>query len=319
MTDNSIILKKLKAKARKLHKKIALIEGGKRVAEAVRIIIKEKIAVPIIAGKKASIKDSFSAEELMQCEIAETDILKDKFIERYKDRIKNVYACSENPVYIAAMLVQTGDADGAVVGADHPTADAARAAFKIIGMVDNSSMSGAFLMISDDQKIGHNGAFIFSDCAVIPRPTSYQLSQIASDAANLARFIGIDPIAALLSYSTNQSAKGEEINRVREALSLLKTKHFSVDGEMQLDAAINAEVAKRKYPESNVAGNANVLIFPDLNSGNIGYKLAERMGGMKAIGPLFLGIKRPFNDLSRGCSSDDIVNAAAVTAVMAEK
>ncbi len=315
MTENTV-LKDLKIKAKKLSRKIALVEGGKRVAQAVRLIIEEKIALPVLVGKRASIKNELSAQELMQCEIADIGELKDEFIERYKNSIKNIYACSENPVYIAAMLVETGAAVGAVAGADHPTADAAKAALKIIGTVKDSSMSGAFLMISDNKNIGHNGAFIFSDCAVIPRPTSYQLSQIVGDAANLARLIGINPIAALLSYSTNLSAKGDEINRVREALGFLEKSDFAVDGEMQLDAAIDAGVAKKKYPESSVAGNANVLIFPDLNSGNIGYKLAERIGGMRAIGPLFLGIKRPFNDLSRGCAPIDIVNAVAVTSVM---
>lgn len=318
MTEN-LVLKNLKTEARKLHKKIALVTGDNRVCQAVRIIIEEQIAVPVLVGKRTAIENEFSKKELAQCEIANIDKLKNQFVERYETSVKNAVDYSENPAYIAAMLVETGYADGAVGGADCPTAEVARAALKIIGTVKDSSMSGAFLMISDNQNLGHKGTFIFSDCAVIPRPNSYQLSQIAGNAANLAISIGIEPFVALLSYSTNLSAKGDEINRVRKAVEILKTSDFEIDGEMQLDAAINYEVAKKKYPESSVAGNANVLIFPDLNSGNIGYKLAERIGKMLAIGPLFLGIKKPFNDLSRGCSSSDIVNEVAITAVMSAR
>ncbi|NOZ83506.1 MAG: phosphate acetyltransferase [Epsilonproteobacteria bacterium] len=317
MSNGNTILKKLEIRAQNLHNKIALVDGDKRVTLAVHTIIEKKIAIPVLVGKRAVIENEFSSKDLMQCEIVDTDKLKEQFIEKYKNRIRNPHYYSENSAYIAAMLVETGYAAGAVGGADCPTADMARAALKIVGTVKNSPMSGAFLMISEDKKIGCEGVFIFSDCAVVPRPTSYQLACITSDAADLAKSIGIDPIAALLSYSTNLSAKGEEVDRIRDALKFLKTSKFTVDGEMQLDAAIVPNIAKKKYPESSVAGNANILIFPDLNSGNIGYKLAERIGKMKAIGPLFLGIKKPFNDLSRGCSSSDIVNLVAVTSVMA--
>ena len=317
MSNDNTMLKKLEITAQNLRSKIALlVEGDKRVTRAVHTIIEKKIAVPVLVGKRAVIENEFSSKDLMQCEIADTDELKEQFIEKYKNRIRNSHHYSENSAYIAAMLVETGCAAGAVGGADCPTADMARAALKIVGTVKNSPMSGAFLMISEDKKIGCDGVFIFSDCAVMPRPTSYQLACITNDAADLAKSIGIDPIAALLSYSTNLSAKGEEVDRIRDALKFLKTSKFTVDGEMQLDAAIVPKVAEKKYPESSVAGNANILIFPDLNSGNIGYKLAERIGKMKAIGPLFLGIKKPFNDLSRGCSSSDIVNLVAVTSVM---
>lgn len=312
----SSILEELKSKAGRLYKRIALIAGDSRVSEALSIITENRIAIPVLVGKKSEIENQLSGKQLREIEIADTAELKEQFIARYENCIKNIEDCSENPVYIAAMLVETGAVAGAVAGADSPTAEVARAALKIIGTVKNSPMSGAFLMISDDKKLGYDGAFVFSDCAVIPRPDSYQLACIATDAANLARMLGIEPVVAMLSYSTNLSARGKEVERVREALKFLKTADFAVDGEMQLDAAIVKEVGKRKYPESEVAGRATVLIFPDLNSGNIGYKLVERIGKMKAIGPIFLGIKKPFNDLSRGCEAGDIVNSVALTSLM---
>lgn len=208
-----------------------------------------------------------------------------------------------------------------VAGAQNTTGDVLRPALQIIKTAPGiSSVSGAFIMVSPKKELGDNGILLFADCAVNPNPTAEQLAEIAVVSARTARaLVGFEPKVAMLSFSTKGSAKHELVDKVIEATCLAKEKDpaLIVDGELQADAAIVAKVGASKAPGSIVAGQANVLVFPDLQAGNIGYKLAQRFGGVEAIGPVLQGMAKPVNDLSRGCSVEDIVNTVAITACQA--
>ena len=219
-------------------------------------------------------------------------------------------------------MVKAGDADGLVSGAIHSTANTLRPALQIIKAREGvGSVSSFFLMESPKTDLGENGVLIFSDCGLIEFPTKEQLVDITCESANSFRqLVGAEPKVAMLSYSTKGSAKNEAIDKLNEVLGMLNEKQvdFAVDGEFQLDAALVPEVAKLKAPGSEVAGHANVLIFPNLEAGNIGYKMAQRFGGCLAIGPVTQGLKRPVNDLSRGSSVEDIVGTIIVTCMQAK-
>jgi phosphate acetyltransferase len=220
------------------------------------------------------------------------------------------------------MMTNEGKFDGLVAGANHTSSDVIRACMRCIGIDERITIiSSCFIMQVPNCPYGDNGTFVFADCGVIPEPNARQLSRIAFSAAELTRkVLNLTPRIAFLSYSTKGSAKIKSGEKIAEALKLLKDldPELLADGELQLDAAIVPEVAHIKYPNSPLAGKANVLIFPNLESGNIGYKLTQRMSGARAIGPLLLGVNKPSSDLSRGCITDDVVDCTAVTAIRAQ-
>jgi len=221
------------------------------------------------------------------------------------------------------MMVKMGDGDGLVSGAAHSTADTLRPALQILKTAPGTKLVSSFVvMVVPNCEYGENGVFVFSDCALNPKPNSDELSEIAiSSAKSFKQIIGKEPRIAMLSYSTYGSAKSEDVSKVQEATKLAKEKapELRLDGEMQFDASIVPHIGKSKAPGSNVAGTANTVIFPDLNAGNIGYKLVERLAKAEAYGPICQGMAKPVNDLSRGCKADDIVGVVAITAVQAQQ
>ncbi len=233
-------------------------------------------------------------------------------IEQARDKIKD----HNN---FGALIVKKGLADGMVSGSSCPTGDVLRSAFTIIGKKqDVSLVSSAFIMILDDKSFGKEGHLVFADCAVNPNPNAMELSEIAVESGKTAKaLLGMEPKIAMLSFSTNGSAQHELVDKVKEATKMAKEKanNMQIDGEMQLDAAIVEKIGSKKFPNSPVAGNANVLIFPDLQAGNIGYKLVQRIAKAEAIGPVMQGIAKPVNDLSRGCSVDDIYYLSMITII----
>ena len=299
--------------ARSSLKTIVLPEyEDKRVVQASRIIEEEGIAKALLLSE-----DKINPQEKAR--------YIDEFYQLYKakdlslDAVKGMFS---GTLYYAAMMAAEGKVDGLVAGAAHTTPDVARACIRCIGVDSRISIVSSCLIISvPNCPYGEEGTFLFADCGIIPDPNSRQLACISIAASELAsKVLGLTPAVALLSYSTKGSAKGKSIDKIIEALGLIKemAPDLIADGEMQVDAAIVPEVAKIKYPNSPLAGRANVLIFPNLEAGNIGYKLVQRLANGRAIGPLLLGLKKPASDLSRGCSVEDIVDCAAVTAIRAQ-
>lgn len=304
---------KIREQAKKKIKSIVLPESGdKRVIEAARIIEAEGLARATVLGK--DMVDSRQKELYIE-----------EYYETYKSKdidLGGVKKLFEDTLYYAAMAVKDGKFDGLVSGAAHTTADMVRASMRCIGIDERITIiSSCFIMAVPNCPYGENGTFVFADCGVIPEPNSRQLSCIAFSAAELAeKVLNLKPRIAFLSYSTKGSAKAKSAEKISEALSLLKgmAPNLTADGEMQVDAAIVPEVSKIKYPDSPIAGNANVLIFPNLEAGNIGYKLTQRLARARAVGPLLLGLNKPASDLSRGCLVEDIVDCVAVTAIRAQ-
>ncbi len=259
-----------------------------------------------------------------------TDPQAQTYIEHYVQRREHRGMTAEraattlsDPIFYGAFMVAAGRADGMVAGSASPTAKVIRAALHAIGPAAGlKTISGCFVEVSPNRDLGSDGAFIFADCGVVPEPTSEQLVEITiSAAASCRQLLGREPRVALLSFSTKGSASSPAVEKVVTAVKILEQRgvDFIFDGELQLDAAVIGDVAEKKAPDSRVAGRANVLIFPDLGAGNIGYKLAERFGNCVAVGPILQGLAKPVNDLSRGCNVQEIVLAAAVTAVQAGK
>lgn len=223
----------------------------------------------------------------------------------------------KNPLYYAAMLLDMGKADAVVAGALNTTGNVLRAAIQGVGLkAGMKTVSSVFIMVTQREEFGHNGILLFGDCAVVPDPDSGQMADIAeASAATAKNILGIEPKVAMMSFSTKGSAKHERVDKVCEAVEILGKRgvSFEFDGEMQADAAIVESVAAKKAPGSTTAGHANCLIFPSLEAGNIGYKLVQRLAGAEAIGPVIQGLAKPYNDLSRGCSVEDIVNTVCLT------
>ncbi len=306
-------IKKIREKARSKLKTIVLPEyDEKRTQEAAKIIEEEGIAKVVLLSP-----DKISAQDRTR--------YFDEFCQMHKAKdldIEVVKKLFQDSLYPAAMMTREGRFDGLVAGASHTTPDMARAAIRCLGIDQRITIvSSAFIMKVPDCPYGEEGAFIFADCGIIPEPTSRQLACISLAASELAaKVLDITPRIALLSYSTKGSAKGRGVDKVKEAVKQLAelAPHLLADGEIQVDAAIVPEVTKIKYPDSPIGGRANVLIFPNLESGNIAYKLVERLGKSRAIGPLLMGLNKPASDLSRGCSREDIVDCVAVTAIRAQ-
>ena len=323
----------IKNRAKSDKKRIVLPESmDSRVMEAASITMREGIADVIIIGRDEEIAESSKGFDISQATIINpfdadiTEELINTLVELRKskgltyDDAKKLLL--EDNMYYACMLVKTGRADGVVSGACHSTSNTLRPALQIIKTKPGVSLVSAFfLMIVPNCEYGENGTFIFGDSGLEQNPTPEKLAAIAaSSAESFKLLVGKEPIVAMLSHSTMGSASHADVDKVVEGVRIAKEMYpeYKIDGELQLDAAIVPSVAKSKAPNSEVAGHANVLIFPDLDAGNIGYKLVQRLAKAEAYGPITQGIASPINDLSRGCSSEDIVGVIAITAVQAQ-
>lgn len=328
------LMNKIWNMAKNNRKKIVLPEGDEeRNLIASERIHKEGLAEVILVSNEESIRQK--AKEL-GVDISGIEIIDPEKSEKLNEYAKEFYelrkhkgiteekalATMKDPLYYGTMMVKLGDADGLVSGAIHTTGDLLRPGLQIVKTAPGIKVvSSFFLMNIPDCEYGEDGFLLFSDCAVNPNPNSEELASIAISTAETAKNLcKIEPKVAMLSFSTMGSAKHELVDKVKIATSLAKEQRpdLLIDGELQLDASIVKKVADLKAPESPVAGKANVLIFPDLQSGNIGYKLVQRFAKAEAIGPICQGFAKPINDLSRGCSPEDIVNVVAVTSVQAQ-
>ena len=322
----------IKQKARTAKKRIILPEGTEeRTIKAAEIIAREGIAEVTLIGDIDKMKEMSAGLDytgVKMIDPAKSDKL-DAYAEKFYELRKHKGVTPEaakaqvtDPLFYACMMIKEGDADGMVAGAINTTANTLRPALQIIKTAPGIKVvSSSFIMELTTPNYGHNGVLMFGDCAVNPNPTAEELAAIAiSTAKTGAQLTGMEPKIAMLSFSTKGSAKHELVDKVVQATALVKqlAPELMVDGELQADAALIEKVGQLKSPGSPVAGKANILIFPDLQSGNIGYKLVQRLAGADAIGPICQGLAAPVNDLSRGCSVEDIVSVVAITAVQAQ-
>ena len=329
------LLDSIISEAKKLNKRIALPEGDEpRTLMAASEIAKEGIAIPVLIGNRDAIKVKASdlGADISGCEIIDPNT--SELTENYADTLyelrkskgmtrEQAADLAKDTTYFGTLMMKLGDADGLVSGAIHSTADTIRPSLQIIKTKPGVSVvSSCFLMeLPEDNKYKPGGVLVFGDCAVIPEPSADELAAIAIASAGTGKaLVGMEPKVAMLSFSSKGSAKHERVTKVQEAVKKAKelAPEIELDGELQADAALIETVGALKSPGSSVAGHANVLVFPNLESGNIGYKLVERLAGAQALGPIIQGLAKPVNDLSRGCSVSDIVGLVAITAVMAK-
>ncbi|MDK2822179.1 MAG: phosphate acetyltransferase [Clostridia bacterium] len=323
------LIQSIKDKAKGKKATIVLPEGTEeRTIQAAGIIAKENIAKVILLGTKDEVE---AVAQKFAVDLSGLQIINPTEAEKFEEYAQDLYELRKHkgltlddarqltkyPLYFGSLMVNKGDADGMVAGAQNTTGDVLRPALQIIKTEKGiSSVSGAFIMIVPDCKFGENGIMIFADCAVNPNPTAEQLAEIAYLSGKTAKaLVGFEPKVGMLSFSTKGSAKHELVDKVVKATQIAREKYpdLAIDGELQADAALVPEVGSSKAPGSEVAGNVNVLVFPDLQAGNIGYKLVQRLAKAEAVGPVLQGMNKPVNDLSRGCSIDDIVNTVAMT------
>jgi phosphate acetyltransferase len=324
------LLESIKKNAQVYSKRIVLPEGTEeRTLKAADIALQEKIGNIILLGNTSKIMEL--AKNLQLKNIEKATIIdpinhskKNEYVDLMVELRKakgltksNAQKLIEDPLYLATVMIKSGDADGEVAGAMNATGDVLRPAFQFVKTMPGISVvSGAFIMILKDKEFGNDGILVFADCAVHPNPTDRELAEIAIATAKTTKALaGFDPRIAMLSFSTKGSAKHEMVDKVIRATCMAREMdpNLKIDGELQADAAIIESIGKSKAPGSEIAGKANVLIFPTMESGNIAYKLVQRLAHAEAVGPVLQGMAAPINDLSRGCSVNDIVNMIAIT------
>ncbi|OHB29919.1 MAG: phosphate acetyltransferase [Desulfuromonadaceae bacterium GWC2_58_13] len=330
------LVDQIKAKARASLQTVVLPEGyDDRMVQAAGQIVKDGLARVVLLGSPDTLQKKATELGASLAGVTLLDPKNSPKLGEYVDELVQLrkkkglsreeaekLLTGEDNLYYGAMMVRKGDAGGAVAGAYNTTGDVLRAAFQVVGTAPGiNTVSSVFLMVTKTPEFGENGVICFADCAVNPNPDAQALAEIAvSTASSCKSFLGVDARVAMLSFSTKGSAKHEDADKVLKALEIAKgiAPDLQIDGELQADAALLPKVGAKKAPGSTVAGKANTLIFPDLDSGNIGYKLVERLAGAEAVGPIIQGLAKPVNDLSRGCSVDDIVSVSAITAVQAQ-
>lgn len=329
-------ISKLKERAAKNKKRIVLPEGTEeRTLRAADVILEEDFAHIVLIGNPDDIESE--SRRLVLKNISKATLLDPKNHEKkeaYTDLLyetrkhkgmtrEQASELVEDPLYLSVLMIKSGDADGEVAGAVNATGDVLRPAFQIVKTLPGISVvSGAFIMVLKDKEFGEDGIIVFADGAVHPFPSTEELAEIAIATSQTTRsLLGIEPRVAMLSFSTKGSAKHEMVDKVIKATEIAREKDptLKIDGEMQVDAAVIPEIGRKKAPGSEIAGNANIFIFPSLESGNIAYKLVQRLAHAEAIGPVLQGMAAPINDLSRGCSVSDIIGMVAITANQALK
>lgn len=324
----------IKERAKKDIKKIVLPEASDlRILKAAEMAVKSEYADIVLIGNEEDVNKMANENNLDLSKITivnpqtseKAEVYANSLYELRKEKGMTLEKAKElvkDEVYFGMMMVKLNEADGLVSGAIHSTSDTLRPALQILKTAPGTKLVSAFfLMVVPECEYGENGVFVFGDCGLNQNPSAEELVEIAnSSSKSFEQLVGKPSNVAMLSYSTKGSAKSELTQKVIDATNMIKEKYpqIKVDGELQLDAAIVPEVAKSKAPESEIAGVANTLIFPDLNAGNIGYKLTQRLGKAEAYGPLCQGIAKPVNDLSRGCSAEDVAGVIAITAVQAQ-